>query len=61
MTKIQAFKDGFVGKPIKNEHLNLWYLTSTIREKQARLYKDNAIFRKKQIEQIAKNAKNKKA
>lgn len=60
MTKIQAFQDGFVGKPIKNEHLNLWCLTSTIREEQARLYEDSAI-RKKQIEQIAKNAKNKKA
>ncbi|ECR9577572.1 hypothetical protein F2M64_09410 [Campylobacter coli] len=35
MTKTQAFVDGFVGKPIKNECFNLWDLNAIIREKQA--------------------------
>ncbi|ECY9741395.1 hypothetical protein Q4957_001990 [Campylobacter coli] len=38
MTKTQAFVDGFVGKPIKNECFNLWDLNAIIREKQAKLY-----------------------
>ncbi|HGH3987092.1 TPA: hypothetical protein ACJISN_001765 [Campylobacter coli] len=33
MTKTQAFVDGFVGKPIKNECFNLWDLNAIIREK----------------------------
>lgn len=57
MTKIQAFKDGFIGKPIKNEHFSLWNLNTTIREKQAKLYKDNIILREKQIEKIIKTKK----
>ncbi len=32
MTKTQAFVDGFVGKPIKNECFNLWDLNAIIRE-----------------------------
>ncbi|EPN6431549.1 hypothetical protein ACT2TZ_001734 [Campylobacter coli] len=40
MTKTQAFVDGFVGKPIKNECFNLWDLNAIIREKQAKLYKE---------------------
>ncbi|ELY8653944.1 hypothetical protein KGV71_001750 [Campylobacter coli] len=38
MTKTQAFVDGFVGKPIKNECFNLWDLNAIIREKQANSY-----------------------
>ncbi len=52
MTKTQAFVDGFVGKPIKNECFNLWDLNAIIREKQAKLYKENIEFREKQIEKI---------
>ncbi|ECH5745064.1 hypothetical protein FPY42_07880 [Campylobacter coli] len=54
MTKTQAFVDGFVGKPIKNECFNLWDLNAIIREKQAKLYKENIEFREKQIEKITK-------
>ncbi|HDZ5094494.1 TPA: hypothetical protein RTH14_001662 [Campylobacter jejuni] len=54
MTKVQAFIDGFTGKPIKNEYFNLWDLNAIVREKQEKLYKDNINFRKKQIEKITK-------
>ncbi|MBZ7942823.1 hypothetical protein [Campylobacter molothri] len=57
MTKIQAFVDGFIGKPIKNEYFNLWDLNTIVREKQEKLYQDNINFRKKQIEKITKTRK----
>lgn len=43
-----------IGKPIKNECFNLWDLNAIIREKQAKLYKENIEFREKQIEKITK-------
>ncbi|EAH4640822.1 hypothetical protein [Campylobacter jejuni] len=54
MTKTQAFIEGFIGKPIKNEYFNLWDLNDIIRKKQAKLYNENIKFRQKQIEKIAK-------
>lgn len=54
MTKTQAFIQGFIGKPIKNERSNLWDLNAIIREKQTQLCKDNINFREKQIEKISK-------
>ena len=54
MTKTQAFVDGFVGKHIKKKYYNIWDLNAIIREKQAKLYKENIEFREKQIEKITK-------
>lgn len=54
MTKTQAFIEGFIAKPIKNEHFNLWDLNDIIRKKQAKLYNENIKFREKQIKKIAK-------
>ncbi|SUW97068.1 Uncharacterised protein [Campylobacter jejuni subsp. doylei] len=54
MTKTQAFIEGFIAKPIKNEYFNLWDLNAIIRKKQAKLYNENIKFREKQIEKITK-------
>ncbi|EAK3686620.1 hypothetical protein E7O66_09250 [Campylobacter coli] len=54
MTKTQAFVDGFVGKPIKNECFNLWDLNAIIREKQAKLYKENIEIRENKLKKLQK-------
>ncbi|BEJ80559.1 hypothetical protein CXE76_09435 [Campylobacter coli] len=54
MTKTQAFVDGFVGRPIKNECFNLWDLNAIIREKQAKLYKENIEIRENKLKKLQK-------
>ncbi|WP_228571056.1 hypothetical protein [Campylobacter coli] len=54
MTKTQAFVDGFAGRPIKNECFNLWDLNAIIREKQAKLYKENIEIRENKLKKLQK-------